>query len=89
MSNDNFITLVLQLMAGLGAVVVALFSFALARVWGEIGKLRSVRHEDRDFITQNNSKLQIIQFEIEDLKKEIRSRYRRMKELIEKNKKRS
>ena len=69
--SDKLLMFSLQGIAGLGMIIVILLTAAFVKVWNEISKLRLRRHDDRDFITENNSKLQIMQFELEDLKHEV------------------
>ena len=73
MSEELFI-LGIQIIAALCAIIVLLFSIVLHKLWNELCKIRDFRHEDRDLITVNNSKLQIIEFEVDDLKLEVKRR---------------
>lgn len=71
-----------QIIIGLASVVALLLGLALARIWEEIRRLRSVRHADRDKIAELTHLVQGLKYELEDLRREVRSWVRRLVSLV-------
>lgn len=84
--NDELLMLSFQGLAGLGMIIVILLTAAFVKLWNEISKLRGRRHDDRDCITENNSRLQILQYEVDDLKHELGRLKERIRNLVDSNK---
>ena len=77
--------LALQVIIGLATIIVILLGLALQRLWEEVRRLRGVRHDDRDKIAELTSLVQGLKYEIEDLRRELRSWVRKWIALTKRN----
>lgn len=74
--------LTIQIIIGLSTIIVVLLGLLLARIWEEIRRLRSVRHADREKIGELTHMVQGLKYELEDLRREVRSWVRRVVNLV-------
>ena len=66
-------SVIIQVIIGLVTIIVILLGLVLQRIWEEIRRLRSVRHDDRDKIAELTSLVQGLKYELEDLRRELRA----------------
>ena len=59
--------ILLAALVGASTVVAWFFTATLSKIWGEIKTLRDVRHEDRALITKTDSRLQILEMNLENI----------------------
>ena len=60
----------LEILRDVAAGAIGIFVLILGAFWLEIRRLRGVRHEDRDRITELDSKIKLLKYDFEDYKQE-------------------
>lgn len=80
--EKDLLAILIASVAALCGLIVVMIKNGFNKIWAEIEKLRKVRHDNLDHLTQMDAKLTIIEFTLTDLKKDMVSKYNRMKEII-------